>query len=909
MARIPTANDLGRVVARPATGVSSVDISPIARSNQQVADAIGRVGGAFAQAAQEEDRLALGRAQSELIKGQLQLQSDFERDNDYGTMQKRYDDQTAKLSGELGNQITSPRLREEFNNWAGIQNARGQQQVRSMAWGKEKDSNIASLTQTLQDNSNSYMNTTDEHAREQIALSTNNLISGATAKNYITATQGQSLSRSWVTDTAKGSLSMLTPQQRISAIQNGGGLTSFIPADDKKKILDAAAQESINEKIGGVKLSMLDPSVFSGYDVGNGIDSGILHAAMIQQESGGRHFDDSGKLITSSAGARGIGQIMPGTGQSPGFGITPLQNDSVDEHMRVSREYTDAMIKRYNGNPVLALAAYNAGPGKVDEWIKQYGDPRKGDISDEGFANSIPFAETQNYVATVMANATKASAAKAVIGSPEFSLLDGAQKARAVEQAYNAIDTAASAQRFNINQQMQNDIARVNAGQQVENPISVGAFSATMPLNSSPAERAQMWQQFGQYQQTVAMQPAFQGIMSSPADVGLGIVNSMQPKTSDSDFAFKMQRYTQIQQKYAQTIAAREADPGQWLVQYNPDVQEAYRQFGQGNFSGADFIRAVEVQKQRLGIKSKDVIPETMANSLLQQIESSKESSVTAIQQTAQQFGPYADQVMRQVQKKAEPVLQVVMATGNPRAANALWQNRDVKTSELKDSINTASKGSADTADSSWNDASKDFAATMIVQRGGVGIWNNFNEQGRRLTYINMQRGMSASEAAKQAYSDILGSQYQTKGTWRLPNSLSLDVSDVSDGAGAYLEALTADKILPLIADPRIGDDVNRQQSLSRIKDNAEWVTNANETGLMLTLNGMIVNGSDGNPVNVAFSDLSKLGAENRGLFNRVGKAISKPATFTPGQPAQYSIQSQRENLIDIYQQGQRSGR
>lgn len=907
MARIPTANDIGRVVARPATGVASVDISPIARGNQQVADAIGRVGGVFAQAAQEDDRLELGRAQSDLIKGQLQLQSDFERDNDYGTMQQRYDDQTGKLTGELGNQINSPRLREEFNNWAGVQNARGQAQIRGLAWSKEKDSNIASLTQTLQDNSNSYMSTTDEHAREQIAGASNNLINGAVAKNYISATQGQQVRRSWVTDTAKGSLSMLTPQQRISAIHAGGGLTSFIPADDKKKILDAAAKEEVAGQEGRMMADLLAPG-WAG-NANGVVDQDVLHAAMIQQESGGRHFDATGNLITSSAGARGIAQIMPKTGENPGFGIKPLQNDSIEEHMRVSRDYKDAMTKRYGGNPVLMLAAYNAGPGKVDEWIKQYGDPSKGQITNEAFVNNIPFSETQNYVSTVLANATRAGMVKNVIGSQAFSILNDADKANAISKLYNTIDTATSAQRFNVSQQMQNDIARVNAGQQVENPISVSAFSATMPLNSTPAERAQMWQQFGQYQQTVAMQPAFQGIMSSPSDVGLSIVNSMRPNTNDADFAFKMQRYTAIQQKYNQTMTAREADPGQWLVQYNPDVQEAYRQFGQGNVSGADFVRAVEVQKQRLGIKSKDIIPETMANSLLQQIESSKESSISAIQQASQQFGPYADQVMRQVQKKAEPVLQVVMATGNPRAANALWQNRDVKTSELKDSINTASKGSADTADSSWNDASKEFAATMIVQRGGVGVWNNFNEQGRRLTYINMQRGMGASEAAKQAYADILGSQYQTKGTWRLPNSLSLDVSDVSDGAGAYLEALTADKIMPLIADPRISDDVNRQQSISRIKDNAEWVTNANETGLMLTLNGMIVNGNDGNPINVAFSDLSKLGAENRGLINTIRKVVSTPATYTPGEPANYSIQSQRENLINIYQQGQPPGR
>ncbi|MCZ5545096.1 hypothetical protein O5483_26155, partial [Escherichia coli] len=85
-----------------------------------------------------------------------------------------------------------------------------------------------------------------------------------------------------------------------------------------------------------------------------------------------------------------------------------------------------------------------------------------------------------------------------------------------------------------------------------------------------------------------------------------------------------------------------------------------------------------------------------------------------------------SDQVMQQVQKSAYPALQVVMATENPRAANALWQNRSVKTADLRGSLE---KTDADSADSSWNDQSKDFACTMVVQPGGTAVWNNFNEQ------------------------------------------------------------------------------------------------------------------------------------------------------------------------------------
>ena len=81
-------------------------------------------------------------------------------------------------------------------------------------------------------------------------------------------------------------------------------------------------------------------------------------------------------------------------------------------------------------------------------------------------------------------------------------------------------------------------------------------------------------------------------------------------------------------------------------------------------------------------------------------------------------------------------------------------------------------------------------------------MWNNFNEQGKRLTYTYMQRGMSPSDAAKQAYQDVLGEQYQTNGTWRMPNNAGHDIRDVNDGANVYLKNLSADQIMPLIGTP-----------------------------------------------------------------------------------------------------------
>lgn len=78
---------------------------------------------------------------------------------------------------------------------------------------------------------------------------------------------------------------------------------------------------------------------------------------------------------------------MPATARDPGFGIRPSNGTATDME-RVGREYRAAMQKRYGGDPAKMWAAYNAGPGRVDEALSRGAD----------WLRHLP-AETQNYVA------------------------------------------------------------------------------------------------------------------------------------------------------------------------------------------------------------------------------------------------------------------------------------------------------------------------------------------------------------------------------------------------------------------------------------------------------------------------------------------------------------------------------
>ena len=130
-----------------------------------------------------------------------------------------------------------------------------------------------------------------------------------------------------------------------------------------------------------------------------------LVLAVIRQESG---FD---RTAISRAGARGMMQLLPGTAKqvskslSIPYSRAKLTTDP-SYNIRLGQAYLAQMLDRFAGSPPLALAAYNAGPHRMDRWLKRYGDPRTASVDMIDWIESIPFHETRNYVQRVSEAAT-----------------------------------------------------------------------------------------------------------------------------------------------------------------------------------------------------------------------------------------------------------------------------------------------------------------------------------------------------------------------------------------------------------------------------------------------------------------------------------------------------------------------
>ncbi len=109
----------------------------------------------------------------------------------------------------------------------------------------------------------------------------------------------------------------------------------------------------------------------------------------------------------SPAGARGLMQLMPATAQKVArdLGLRYDQGALTGDpayNARLGKTYLAEMLGRFAGAKMLAAAAYNAGPGRVDEWLGRLGDPRRAGTDPIDWIESIPFSETRNYVQRVM---------------------------------------------------------------------------------------------------------------------------------------------------------------------------------------------------------------------------------------------------------------------------------------------------------------------------------------------------------------------------------------------------------------------------------------------------------------------------------------------------------------------------
>ena len=158
-------------------------------------------------------------------------------------------------------------------------------------------------------------------------------------------------------------------------------------------------------KMGEVGVAGLERIGFPTIATPPNVNDWVMVHAIGRQES---EFD---RMRESHAGARGIMQLMPGTAreQAGKLGVQYLSADltgSPAYNIQLGDAYFARMLSYYGGSYPLAIGAYNAGPGRVNQWLRANGDPRTGAIGWAEWIEKIPANfETRYYIMRVIGNA------------------------------------------------------------------------------------------------------------------------------------------------------------------------------------------------------------------------------------------------------------------------------------------------------------------------------------------------------------------------------------------------------------------------------------------------------------------------------------------------------------------------
>ncbi|HBR8112697.1 TPA: transglycosylase SLT domain-containing protein [Klebsiella pneumoniae] len=706
-------------------------------------------------------------------------------------------------------------------------------------------------------------------------------------------------------DTPNYQLTLARMKDNITSYGQSNGWSPELIDGEIRKTEQQMSQNATQAYIADWRTKQLtSPTTFTPGD----LSSDKVFSAMIPAESGGRQFNGNGQTLTSPAGAMGIAQVLPATAEETakkhGMQWDPQRFMSdASYNMQIGQLYHQDLTKKYGGNQALAVAAYNAGPGAVDDWINgtnkagknpallRLGDPNKGDISSDQFIAGIPFSETRNYTMNVLSRAQSLppeAEISQIQKMPWFQNASPEQKSQFLGQVSAEVNRQRAYGMQNLQDTMQNNMAQMQNGIMPTRDVTRQEYLSYLPQGATAPQLEQFNRLYDEYEATKALVPTYNTIMTQPVAMAQQSVQALYPQPNDPDFDRKLSLYQKATAQLQQVTQQRKSDPGAWFMKNSPLVQQAYNSWQQNPADPAmaqSFIASVQSEKSRFGISSQKVLPDSIAQAMAEGFNNNKETTVESIRQQLNAFGPYSQAVGRQImgQSKNGPLVGALSA-GNPRASVPLWQERNTPTSALKESVVAKNGKGADTSVvQEWADASADFRQTMLVQPGGAGSWSMLDEQGQRLTMINVLRGMDAGAAAKQAAADMFTSQYTVNDTYRVPTYLGYQPDYIARGASLFKDKLTADQLQPLNFGSNTPDEFTKSQTLYEVKNNAHWVNNSDDTGLVLYLGNNVQNDASGNPITVSFADLDKMAKADPSWWQSVKKFASRETTYTPG--------------------------
>lgn len=435
------------------------------------------------------------------------------------------------------------------------------------------------------------------------------------------------------------------------------------------------------------------------------------------------------------------------------------------------------------------------------------------------------------------------------------------QRANLLRQAENQLrierDRAEAEQRaklVEVRQSLNDQLRDISAAAQMGLPVSVPSRDL---LRTAFGERE------GEQKYQLAVKASkLSGDVSSlhqlPTEEVLRRVDSYMPSQAEGA-ADQAQLYGHMANSARSILKQRDDDPAGYLVQYAPATQSAWNAFqSTGTEAARDaYLAAVDADRERLGLPKGDILPNSYAQALTEEISNPKaaEDLASLVESEATKWGDRWPDVHAQVAKGLPDIAAVIGSGIDRSAAVALASTAKLKDTDLQKMLPPSVK---------WGDVQADVASTFDdVRRAfpaeGARTWQAIQDSATRLAVSYMQAGDSKSNAIDRAYKELIGKQYGIGEVRDVPFlvPLNYDAGDIEDEAAKVLSEFepTADMIVA-----PVGDDPSRflERAKETFRDSAYFVQSGDGSGLTLYLNARPTG------IKYSFEDLANRSAQRR---------------------------------------------
>ena len=605
-----------------------------------------------------------------------------------------------------------------------------------------------------------------------------------------------------------------------------------------------------------------------------------LWAAQIGQESGGKQFGKDGKPLTSKAGAIGVAQVMPGTAPEAAklaglpFDERRYQQDA-GYNEQLGQAYMAKQLQTFGGDQAKALAAYNAGPGRVTALVAKYGD------------NWLQYApdETKGYVKNILAKAGRnqgdvrtaavatgavsdaGSGMPAVRGAPEplpdapstFKGMDYEQQSALRRQAETLLKQDDARLKADADRVLRDAVAMHKDG--VVDPVELKpeffnrTYGADGPrLHAEYVKSRDMGSDIGNFRTMSESEIRAEITRDAPVP-GAGYASA------DERQGVRVQAAQRI-------LQARETDPVGYVTQTNESLKRLRARIDDQQTPAESrpalvqqFVRESLAEQNRLGIRAPAILSPGQADAIAQRAMAAQrpEDSANLIAGLEAEYGTqFFPQVFGELvrAKKISGELLLIPNLPSQAAREAVSRMARVKESDLTAGIDADGQKMVKEAVTA---KLEEFAKTVpMMTEQAVGVVNSYETSMRKLAYSMVAGGMKPSDAATQAGAMLLG-HYQFDGTMRMPTSVN--AGDVKRGAAFMVKTdMTGIDVPRDLVGARRPDELAAEWQ-DTVRSRPMWFTSDDDSGLSLyaqAANGVryrVTRG--GRPVTYSWADLS----------------------------------------------------